>query len=200
MGTVSVFSPHILSISRSCISFVEVLRSDGTDTWMTLKHHLARSLITISGLFTDNPLSVCICISKAKDENFLIFSDLLNLVFIPLLWYFDSVMLTLLLMDICSCKFRTSRYNMIYLFFMSSCLLHILRSGLVTITVRFGSEMSFAVNPAYKNPFPAIQNGKKKTSKTLKPQDFHSHISRLSSIQLSGNEFQLNLTLIASLT
>ena len=129
MGTVSVFSPHILSISRSCISFVEVFRSDGTDTWMTLKHHLAWSLITISGLFTDNPLSVCICIFQAKDANFFIFSDRLKLVFIPLLRYLHSVMLTLRLMDICSCKFGTSRYTMIYSFFMSSCLLHILRIG-----------------------------------------------------------------------
>ena len=45
---------------------------------------------------------------------------------------------------------------------MSSYLLHILRSGLVTVTVGFGSEMSFAVNQADNNPFPAIQNGKKK--------------------------------------
>ena len=68
LGAVSVFSSYILVIliSRSCISFVEVFRSDGTDTWMTLKHHLAWSLITISGLFTYNPLSVCICISQAK--------------------------------------------------------------------------------------------------------------------------------------
>ena len=105
LGAVSVFSSYILVIliSRSCISFVEVFRSDGTDTWMTLKHHLAWSLITISSLFTDNPLSVCICISQAKDANFFIFSDLLKLV----------------LMDICSCKFGTSRYNVIWL---SSCL------------------------------------------------------------------------------
>ena len=79
---------------------------------------------------------------QAKDENFFIFSDRLNLVFIPLLRYFDSVMQK----DICSCKFGTSRYNMIYSFFMSSYLLHILRGGLVTVTVGFGSEMSFAVN------------------------------------------------------
>ena len=94
LGAVSVFSSYILVIliSRSCISFVEVFRSDGTDTWMTLKHHLAWSLITISGLFTDNSLSVCICISQAKDENFFIFSDRLKLVFIPLLRYFHSVM------------------------------------------------------------------------------------------------------------
>ena len=53
---------------------------------------------------------------------------------VTLLRYFDSVMLTLRLMDLCSCKFGTSRYNMIYSFFMSSCLLHILRRGLVTPT------------------------------------------------------------------
>ena len=45
---------------------------------------------------------------------------------------------------------------------MSSYLLHILRSGLVTITVGFGSEMSFAVNQADNNPFPASQSEKKK--------------------------------------
>ena len=49
-----------------CVSFVEMFRSDGIDTWMTLKHHLAWSLITISGQFTDNSLSVCICISASK--------------------------------------------------------------------------------------------------------------------------------------
>ena len=48
---------------------------------------------------------------------------------------------------------------------MSSCLLHILRSGLVTLTVGFGSEMSFAVNQADNNLFPASQKEKKKTSK-----------------------------------
>ena len=61
---------------------------------------------------------------------------------------------------------------------MSSYLLHILRSGLVTITVGFGSEMSFAVNQADNNPFPASQSEKKKKEKTMqqsKPQDFLTH-------------------------
>ena len=70
------------------MTFVEVFRSDGTDTSITLQHHLAWSLITISGLFADNSLSVCICMSQAKDENFFIFSDRLKLVFVPLLRYF----------------------------------------------------------------------------------------------------------------
>ena len=61
---------------------------------------------------------------------------------------------------------------MIYSFFMSSYLLHILRSGLVTVTVGFGSEMSFAVNQAENNPFPASQSEKKKTMQESKPQDF----------------------------
>ena len=128
MGTVSTFSTHIfvISISRSSffeifsMTFVEVFWSDGTDTSITLQHHLAWSLITVSGLFTDNSLSVCIYISHAKDGNFFIFSDRPKLVFIPLLQYFYFSMLTLVLMDICSCKFGTSRYNdnMIYLFFV----------------------------------------------------------------------------------
>ena len=71
-GTVSVLIPHILvvSISRSLyfesfsMTFVEVFRSDGTDTSITLQHRLAWSLITISGLFADSSLSVCICISN----------------------------------------------------------------------------------------------------------------------------------------
>ena len=119
LGAVSVFSSYILVIliSRSCISFVEVFRSDGTDTWMTLKHHLAWSLITISGLFTDNSLSVCICISQAKDANFFIFSDRLKLVFIPLLRYFHSVMQNGYMQ--LQVKFGTSRYNVNWL---SSCL------------------------------------------------------------------------------
>ena len=48
---------------------------------------------------------------------------------------------------------------------MSSYLLHILRSGLVTVTAGFGSEMSFAVNQADSNPFPASQSEKKKKRK-----------------------------------
>ena len=72
IGTVSVLIPHILvvSISRSLyfesfsMTFVEVFRSDGTDTSITLQHRLAWSLITISGLFADSSLSVCICISN----------------------------------------------------------------------------------------------------------------------------------------
>ena len=58
---------------------------------------------------------------------------------------------------------------------MSSYLLHILRSGLVTVTVGFGSEMSFAVNQAENNPFPANQSEKKKTTQESKPQDFLTH-------------------------
>ena len=60
---------------------------------------------------------------------------------------------------------------------MSSYLLHILRSGLVTVTVGFGSEMSFAVNQADNNPFPASQSEKKKekTMQQSKPQDFLTH-------------------------
>ena len=91
-------------MSRSFQWPVEVFRSDSTDISKTLQHYLAWSLITISGLFTDNSLSVCICISQAKDTNFFIFSDRLKLVFILLLRYVYFLMLTLLLMDICSCK------------------------------------------------------------------------------------------------
>ena len=121
-----LLSPHIflISISKSSffeifsmifVHFVQVFRSDGTDTSITLQHHLAWSLITTSGL--GNALSVCICISHAKDANFFIFSDRLKLVFIPLLRYFyqSSLMLTLQ-MDVCGCKFGTSRYGMIRLF------------------------------------------------------------------------------------
>ena len=72
-------------------------------------------------------------------------NDCLKLVFRLLLRYFYFIILTLLPLDIFSWKFGTSRYNMIYLFFMTSCLLHILLSGLVTLTVGFGLEMSFAV-------------------------------------------------------
>ena len=71
-GTVSVLIPHILvvSISRSLyfetfsMAFVEVFRSDGTDTSISYQHRLAWSLVTISGLFADSSLSVCICISS----------------------------------------------------------------------------------------------------------------------------------------
>ena len=58
---------------------------------------------------------------------------------------------------------------------MSSYFLHILRSGLVTVTVGFGSEMSFAVNQAENNPFPASQSEEKKTMQKSKPQDFLTH-------------------------
>ena len=76
-----------------CVSFVEVFRSDGIDTWMTLKHHLAWSLITISGQFTDNSLSVRICISASKGGKRLDFQwSSQACVHIPLLRYFDSVM------------------------------------------------------------------------------------------------------------
>ena len=40
--------------------FLEVFRSDGTNTYISLQHRLAWSLITISGLFADSSLSVCI--------------------------------------------------------------------------------------------------------------------------------------------
>ena len=71
---VSIYSTHIfvISILRSSffeifsMTFVQVFRSDGTDTSITLQHHLAWSLITILGLFIDNSLSVCICISASK--------------------------------------------------------------------------------------------------------------------------------------
>ena len=71
-GTVSVLISHILvvSISRSLyfetfsMAFVEVFRSDGTDTSISLQHRLAWSLVTISGLFAYSSLSVCICISQ----------------------------------------------------------------------------------------------------------------------------------------
>ena len=70
-STVSVLIPHILVvlISRSLyfesfsVTFVDVFRSDGTDTSISLQHRLAWSLITISGLFADSSLSVCIYIS-----------------------------------------------------------------------------------------------------------------------------------------
>ena len=75
---------------------------------------------------------------------------------------------------------------------MSSYFLHILRSGLVTVTVGFGSEMSFAVNQAENNPFPASQSEKKK-----KPCKNQNHkisllirISRLSSGCMSFNWIQ----------
>ena len=134
---------------------------------MTLQHHLAWSLITISGLFADNSLSVCTCVSASKGWKFLDFqwpSQACVYTTSPVLRFY-FLMLTLLVMDICSCKFGTSRYSTIYPFFMSSCLLHILRSGLVTLTVGFGSEMSFAVNQADNNPFPASLKEKKETSK-----------------------------------
>ena len=71
-STVSVLIPHILVVSMSrslyfesfSTAFVEVFRSDGTDTPITLQHWLAWSLITISGLFADSSLSVCICVSN----------------------------------------------------------------------------------------------------------------------------------------
>ena len=40
------------------MTFVEVFRSDGTDTSISLQHLLAWSLFTISGLFSDSSLSV----------------------------------------------------------------------------------------------------------------------------------------------
>ena len=46
------------------MTFVKVFRSDGTDTSISLQHQLAWSLITISGLFADSSLSICICISQ----------------------------------------------------------------------------------------------------------------------------------------
>ena len=55
---------------------------------------------------------------------------------------------------------------------MTSYLLHILRSGLVTVTVGFGSEMSFAVNQAENNPFPASQSEKKKNHARIKTTRF----------------------------
>ena len=71
-GTVSVLIPHILAVSTSrslyfesfSMTFVEVFLLDGTDTSISLQHQLAWSLITISGLFADSSLSVCICISQ----------------------------------------------------------------------------------------------------------------------------------------
>ena len=96
------------------MTFVEVFRSDSTDTSITLQHHLAWSLITISGLFTDNSLSVCICISKLKKGYKLLHFQW------PSQWqllrYFYFLMLTLLLMDICSCKWAHQDINMICLF------------------------------------------------------------------------------------
>ena len=44
------------------MTFVRVFRSDGTDISISLQHWLAWSLITISGLFADSSLSVCICL------------------------------------------------------------------------------------------------------------------------------------------
>ena len=71
-STVSVLIPHILVVSISrflyfesfSMTFVKVFQSDGTDTSISLQHRLPWSLITISGLFTDSSLSVCICISQ----------------------------------------------------------------------------------------------------------------------------------------
>ena len=53
----------ILSQSFS-VTFVKVFWSDGTDTSISLQLRLAWSLVTISGLFTDSSLSLCICISQ----------------------------------------------------------------------------------------------------------------------------------------
>ena len=52
------------------MTFVEVFQSDGTDTSIGLQHQLVWSLITISGLFADSSLSVCICISKRIATSF----------------------------------------------------------------------------------------------------------------------------------
>ena len=83
---------------------------------------------------------------------------------------------------------------MIYSFFISSYLLLILRSGLVTVTVGFGSEMSFAVNQADNNPFPASQSEKKKKKKPCNNQNHKIslliRISRLSSGCMSFNWIQ----------
>ena len=71
IGSLYPHSPFFFfSISRSLyfesfsMTFVEVFRSDGTHTYIRLQHRLAGSLITISALFADSSLSVCICISQ----------------------------------------------------------------------------------------------------------------------------------------
>ena len=88
-ATDSVFTPHFLevSISRSLcfenvlLTFVEVFR---LDTSISLQHQLAWSMITISGLFVNSSLSVCICITQRID--FFIFGNRFGLVFLPPLW------------------------------------------------------------------------------------------------------------------
>ena len=58
------FNTRSLYFESSSMTFVEVFWSDGTDTAISLQHQLAWSLITISGFFANNYLSICICISQ----------------------------------------------------------------------------------------------------------------------------------------
>ena len=111
IGTDSVLNPHFLvvSISRSLyfesfsMTFVEVFRSDGTDTSISLQHRLAWSLTTISVLFADSSLSVCIRISQRIVTSSLSVTVSVLCSYHALLWDFNTVMLTRLPMDICSC-------------------------------------------------------------------------------------------------
>ena len=122
LGAVSVFSSHILviSVSRSlyfvcrCVSVRCYWYMDdlATSFGMVLDHYIRSVHWQLSiRMYLHIPSKGC------KLLHFQWLSQ--AIVFIPLLRYFDSVMLTLRLMDICSCKFGTSRYNMIWL---SSCL------------------------------------------------------------------------------
>ena len=128
----------------------------------------------------------------------MIFSDRLKLLFIPLLRYFDSVMqngyMQLQVRDI------KIKYDLPFLHVFMLVTYPASVVDWSPLHVGFGSEMPFAVNQADNNPFPATQNEKKKNIQESKPQYFLIHISRLSSMQFSGNEFQLNSTLIVSLT
>ena len=70
------------------MTLVEVFMSDGTNTSIGLQPRLVSwSLITISGLFADNSLYVCMYLHILKDLKFFIFSDRLRLVFILPLRY-----------------------------------------------------------------------------------------------------------------
>ena len=121
---------HLISSSeRFSTTFVEVFRSDGTDTSVSLQqaHQLAWSLIPISGLSADSSLPYVS--AYARELWLLRFRLPSRLLFISPLLDFNTVMLARILMDICSClivplwivsfcKFGTARYDVTYCFFM----------------------------------------------------------------------------------
>ena len=108
-GTDSVLIPHILaiSISRSLyfesfsMTLVEVFLSAGTATSISLQNRSAWSLITISLIRWQFPISMYLHIPENCD--FFVFGNCLGLVFVPPVWDFNIVMLACLPMNICSC-------------------------------------------------------------------------------------------------